>query len=114
MSEHLRCTRDVRAVLAQGHAVRGTHVVVRGLGRDGAGNCRWTVSASRRVGSAVRRNRAKRRLRAVVREVELPKATDVVVLARPTAASCSYEHLRADVERAMGRLATRRRVGART
>lgn len=97
MAERLRRSGEVRSVLAHGRAVRGAHAVVRIRLRPDAGSPRWTVSASRRVGSAVDRNRAKRRLRAVMREVALPLGADVVVIARASAVSCGFEELERDV-----------------
>lgn len=97
MSERLRHTQDVRRVLVDGHAARGRHAVIRSSRRADGGAPRWTVSASRRVGSAVDRNRAKRRLRAVMRSTALPKGTDLVVLARASAVSCCFDELVEDV-----------------
>lgn len=98
MSERLRRTRDVRTVLAHGRAVHGQHAVVRAVDRGDRGPCRWTVSASRRVGSAVDRNRAKRRLRAVLRALNLPAGVDLVVVARASAVACGFPLLTRDVE----------------
>lgn len=112
MSERLRHTQDVRTVLAEGHAVRGTHAVLRSVRRGDQGLPRWTVSASRRVGSAVARNRAKRRLRAVVRQIDLPEGTDVVVLARAGAVSCPFEELVEDVETSVADTRKRMTAGA--
>jgi ribonuclease P protein component len=46
---------------------------------------RWGLSVSRRVGSAVRRNRAKRMLRECIRllQRDFPAAYDVVIVVRP-------------------------------
>lgn len=85
-------------VLAKGRAAHGRHAVIRAMGRRDDGVCRWTVSASRRVGSAVKRNRAKRRLRAVAREAELPPGSDLVIIARASAATCEFSDLVKDVE----------------
>lgn len=112
MSERLRHTQEVRTVLGEGFAVRGTHTVLRALVREDAGHARWTVSASRRVGSAVVRNRAKRRLRAVLRQTDLPEAMDLVLLARPGAGTCPFGELREEVETLIGR--ARERAVART
>lgn len=98
MSERLRRTQDVRAVLSRGRAAHGQHAVVRALDRGDGKPCRWTVSASRRVGSAVQRNRAKRRLRAVVRTLEVGAGLDLVVIARASAADCEFPELVSDVE----------------
>lgn len=107
MTQRLRRTRDVRAVLASGWAAHGQHAVGRGASRDDAGPCRWTVSASRRVGAAVQRNRAKRRLRAVAREQELPRGMDVVIIARASAVTCGFAELAQDVGSLMDQVAAR-------
>ena len=56
-------------------------------------------TATKRIGNAVCRNKSKRRLRAVVREV-LPKCAlpnvDYVFIARKYTASCPFEELRQD------------------
>jgi len=43
---------------------------------------RYGVTASRAIGNAVRRNRAKRRMRAVFQEVELASGWDLILVAR--------------------------------
>jgi ribonuclease P protein component len=70
-------------------------------------------TASRKVGNAVARNRAKRRLRAVAASV-LPRegasGTDYVLIARASTADRPFAELVADLERAVRRL---NRVAAR-
>lgn len=111
MAEPLRRTRDVRAALSRGWAVHGAHAVLRARARNDEHGARWTVSASRRVGSAVRRNRAKRRLRAVMRETALPEGVDLVVIARASAVTCRYRELAADVEELVESIRGRERSG---
>ncbi len=63
-------------------------------------------TASRKVGNAVARNRARRRLRAAVAAVmdQAREATDYVVIARKTTLVRPFEGLTADLERALRRI----------
>ncbi len=64
-------------------------------------------TASKKVGNAVVRNRAKRRLRALVREVMAEKAhagQDYVLIARAETARRPYALLKDDIESALRRL----------
>lgn len=65
---------------------------------------RLGLTASRKVGNAVIRNRAKRRLRETVRlhlnEKEI-RGWDVVLIAKTAAASCAFEEMRADFSRGL-------------
>lgn len=64
-----------------------------------AGQRRLGVTASRKVGGAVVRNRVKRRIREVFRlhRELLPDASDVVVIARPGAGELSWTVLEREV-----------------
>lgn len=91
-----RRIREVRA--ARRRAAAATMVVhVLGRGQDD-GQARVAIVAGRAVGNAVRRNRAKRRLRAAARQVGLP-AVDLVVDARRGANDVPFERLWSDLER---------------
>lgn len=64
-------------------------------------------TASKKVGGAVDRNRARRRLRAAMAEVLAPNAApghDYVLIARPDTVRRPYSVLKADVEHALKRL----------
>ncbi|HRY25084.1 MAG: ribonuclease P protein component [Geminicoccaceae bacterium] len=70
----------------------------------------WRIgfTASRKVGGAVQRNRAKRRLRAVARAVmpELAhRGFDYVLVARTPVLTCPYSRLEADLTAALKELA---------
>lgn len=53
--------------------------------------------ASKKVGDAVRRNRAKRLLREAARRVPWTAGLDVVLVARPGCAGSDLEHVRREV-----------------
>lgn len=73
------------------------HVLERGDDTE-ATHTRVAIVAGRAVGNAVRRNRAKRRLRAAARQVRLP-AVDLVVDVRAAAIDVPFDTLPADLER---------------
>jgi len=73
---------------------------------DGAPAVRVGFTASKKIGNAVLRNRAKRRLRALAREVLAGMARpgwDYVLVARPEATvTRTYADLRSDLTQALG------------
>jgi ribonuclease P protein component len=82
------------------------HLDVRAIASP-LGHPRVGVVVPRYSGSAVDRNRLKRRLRELVRTRLLPSApsADVVIRARPDAYAASFDALAADVARASTQLA---------
>lgn len=90
-------------VLRTGRRVSGNLTVVHALPSD-EGNGRIAVVASRRVGGAVQRNRAKRVIRAALREVQVPRGLDLVVVARPTAAASTSPQVLTELHQTLGRL----------
>jgi len=82
-----------------------------GAGSGGVPTIRFGITASRKVGNAVARNRAKRRLRAAAAEV-LPvsgaQGYDVVLIARAATLKRSYADLKADLAKGLAKLTARR------
>jgi ribonuclease P protein component len=64
---------------------------------------RFGFAVGKRIGKAVRRNRLRRRLREIVRQAPVRPGRDILVLARPAAASVSYATLRAAVLEVLAR-----------
>jgi ribonuclease P protein component len=108
----LRRTTDFEPVIAGGRIFRGRGLV--GFARVRAdGPSRVGVTVSRQVRGAVKRNRARRRLREAVRRRLLQPGSpllaegigyDVVLIARPAALELAAASLEAEAEAMLGRL----------
>lgn len=93
-ASRLRQRREFLSVERTGRRIAGRHFVLL-LRERGDGRRRLGVTASRRVGGAVVRNRIKRLLREVFRRAgDLPPAADTVVIARASAADLSFGGVR--------------------
>lgn len=79
----IRSAADFRQIYRRGRSIADRRLVVYGLPAE-AGRLRLGLSVSRKVGSAVARNRWKRLLREAFRlsRHELPKGLDLVVIVR--------------------------------
>jgi len=122
----MRRAEDFRRVLRTGRRAGGSvltgHLLLP-VGPDGAADTSGEVLSgdpakvgfvvSRAVGSAVVRNRVKRRLRELMRGrlASLPRGCLLVLRAHPAAASARQADLAADLDLVIGRL-LRRQVGA--
>ena len=87
----------------EGRMARGRHVVAYAHTVDGEPS-RAGIIASKKVGDAVHRNKAKRRLRSIVRAVwprVLPDGRQVVLIALPDVPTVDFEKLTTDVTRLM-------------
>jgi ribonuclease P protein component len=100
----------LRVAAGRRRAVRPAFIVQAAPPTEDASgtSVRVGFTASRKVGNAVVRNRAKRRLRAIAAEV-LPQmghpGTDYVLVARATASERHYAELLGDLEGALQQLA---------
>lgn len=92
----------VRAARAGRKGARDS-VVVQALARDD-GETKLGFTATKKIGNAVARNRAKRRLRAAARlhlGAAPPPGWDLVLIARDTTRSCAFAALLADLDGAL-------------
>lgn len=89
----LRRGADIAAVLGGRHQRAGELVAVHAVRRapGGPDHPRVAVIASRRVGAAVQRNRAKRLLREAARRLPLRAEVDLVLVARPACAAARLD-----------------------
>jgi ribonuclease P protein component, eubacterial len=91
----LRRKADFDALGRLGTARSGRLLVLRQLRTNGPVT-RIGLSTPRRLGGAVERNRVRRRLRELIRRryAEMGAGWDLLVIARPEAATASYADLR--------------------
>lgn len=103
ISSPLRRRTEFQTVYRQGVKVAGRFVVVFALARGGSG-CRLGITATRKLGGAVVRNRARRRIRELYRrhgERFAGRGIDVVVNARLGCAGAPWPELEGDFVRCL-------------
>lgn len=105
--EHrLRASRDFRAVQAGGTPYRGQFCILLVLPCPGEPTRFGFITSRRSVGNAVRRNRARRRLREIVRRrfPRMPRSGyGFVLIAHRGVVEASHQELATDVERLFAR-----------
>lgn len=93
-----------------GAGTKGFLMLARCNPDNGPQDVRYGLTVTRKTGGAVARNRMRRRLRAVIREV-FPRhalaGTDYVLIARPLLLTRPYGALLDDMEKALLKLASR-------
>ncbi len=99
--ERIRKRQEFLDVTQNGQKYYTPHFIVF-LKPNPQGLLRLGVTVSRRVGKAVKRNRVKRLLREFFRlhKYQLPKGHDIVIIAKPKAATLTYH----DVVKELGKL----------
>ncbi|WP_309105263.1 ribonuclease P protein component [Microbacterium sp.] len=96
---------DYRVIVRRGAKVAGAHTVSYVRSRESGTDARFGFIVSKKVGTAVRRNLVRRRLKAVCHEALAAGVDDidVVVRALPGAADAPWPALRAEVLDALHR-----------
>ena len=94
---------DYRFIVRRGAKVAGAHTVSYIRSREAGSDARFGFIVSKKVGSAVRRNLVRRRLKAAGREFVDGgvSAVDVVVRALPTASGAAFAELRDELGAAL-------------
>lgn len=103
--DRLRKRREFEECYASGVRVSGRHIQLFLLARKGVATPRIGISAGRRTGGAVTRNRLKRRLREIFRRnrAGLPAGVQIVVNVRSSAAAATFSEFSQDYLSALGR-----------
>jgi len=108
--DRLRQRREFEECYASGVRVSGRHVQLFLHRSAGAPNARLGISVPRRVGGSVERNRVRRRVREIFRRSKSlfpPEPLSLVVNARPSARTASFEELSGDFAQSLRRALTR-------
>lgn len=101
----LRRQSDLDRVFRAGAWQRRPEVAVGSFRRDDDDPARVAFVAGRRIGRAVRRNRARRRLRAAYRLLadRVSPGVDLVLVARDRTCEVDFRRLQTSLESALGR-----------
>ncbi|MGI5819990.1 MAG: ribonuclease P protein component [Armatimonadota bacterium] len=99
----LRRQQDLDRVFQEGRWRRMRAVAVGTYSRDDDGPSRFAVVAGRRIGTAVRRNRARRRIREALRLMvpEIRGGADVVLAARQDTPDVDFRVLQQAIRRVL-------------
>ena len=90
---YLKRPVDFARVHRQGKYLSHPLLVLKNL-PNGLTYSRWGVAAGKKLGTAVVRNRIKRRLREILRQVTLGTGKDIVIIARSGARAADFGDLR--------------------
>jgi ribonuclease P protein component len=104
--ERLRRRQDFLAA-AKGRSVATPGMILQGRDRRDEGKPRLGFTCSKKIGNAVTRNRAKRRLREAARlalAIEARPGYDYVIVGRQATATRGFAELRNDLMKAVKRL----------
>jgi ribonuclease P protein component len=91
-AEHIRRRADFERIYQDGLKVSGRYMMIFSRRTDGA-MPRLGIAATRKLGGAVVRNRAKRRVRELFRHFKPRTALDIVVVPRRELVDAPFTHL---------------------
>ena len=100
--QYLTRKAQFELVYNEGVTWAGKEIVVKTL-PNGLDSSRYGFTVSRRVGKAVVRNRVKRLLREIIRQMPLQTGWDMIFIARTPAAGASYTNLGKSVRKLLSR-----------
>ncbi|MEN8614472.1 ribonuclease P protein component [Dehalogenimonas sp. THU2] len=100
--KRLRRREDFRRVLDSGRGFADRYMVIKNTPGP-VEKSRIGIVTSKKVGGAVERNIVRRRLREILRHIDLQPGRDLVVIARQAASTATFNELSASVRKLLGR-----------
>ena len=100
--EHIRRRGDFVRVYSKGARIQGRHMTIISLPTE-LPVARLGITATRKIGGSVKRNRAKRLIREMFRRSKPVPGTDIVVIPRPSLVQAPLAGLEADYRAALAR-----------
>ena len=99
----LRSPADFRRIQEQSTSRSHPTVLVR-VRRNDTERSRYGISTSRKLGTAVVRNKVRRRIRTILRALapRVAPGWDILIVCRPSSATISQHELAATLEKLMG------------
>jgi ribonuclease P protein component len=110
--ERIRRRPEFERVYEKGARIPGRFMTLFVLSNEG-GSLRLGVAATRKLGTATERNRAKRLAREVFRRHKFDDGLDVIIVPRREMLDAPFTSLEADYRNALDRRYTKSRVPAR-
>jgi ribonuclease P protein component len=110
-AERIRKRSEFERVYKQGLKTSGRFMTLFLL-RNGRPTSRLGIAATRKLGGAVQRNRAKRLAREIYRRHKPPAGLDLVVIPRPEFLKVEFANLEAEYQSIVSRRAARAPAGA--
>ncbi len=108
--QHVRQRSQFQLIYERGRKHQGRFLIVFTLDRGDSEAPRLGIAATRKLGIAVERNRARRLVRELFRRHPAPPGFDIVVIPRRSLFDASFSSLEAEYVAIIGRLRPRARA----